>query len=177
MNNILICGSPRVGKTTLGKKISETLGYNYISLDSIFESIEELPSWPYKKYDDANKISRELSSFLIKYVNSLDSDYVLEGAYIDIETIYNKLNNTKILGLTYNDIDSNELFNRIKKYDKNEWINKFNDETIKEKCDCFIKRNKYYNDCFNKLGITSYDVSNNRDNVFNNIINDLEKDR
>ena len=38
MRNILICGSPRVGKTTLGKLISERLGYTYINLDIIFET-------------------------------------------------------------------------------------------------------------------------------------------
>lgn len=176
MRNILICGSPRVGKTTLGKIISESLGYKYINLDNIFEAIEELPSWPYKKYDDANKISKELSNFLINYINHLDNHYVLEGAYIDIESIYNKLSNTLIIGLTYNDIDSNELFNRIKKYDKNEWINNFSDDVIKEKCDCFIKRNNYYNNCFNKLNIINYDLSNNREDVFNKIINDLKKE-
>ena len=36
MKNILICGSPRVGKTTLAKKISNELGYVYIGLDNIF---------------------------------------------------------------------------------------------------------------------------------------------
>ena len=178
MRNILICGSPRVGKTTLGKRISELLGYKYINLDNIFEAIEELPSWPYKKYDDAKIISHELSSFLINYVNNLDKDnyYVLEGAYIDIENIYNKLNNTLIIGLTYNDIDSKELFNRIKKYDKNSWINNFSDEVIKEKCDCFINRSNYYNNCFNKLNILNYDLSNNREEGFNKIINDLKKE-
>ena len=30
MKNILICGSPRVGKTNLAKKISIELGYIYI---------------------------------------------------------------------------------------------------------------------------------------------------
>lgn len=178
MRNILICGSPRVGKTTLAKKVSESLGYKYINLDNIFEAIEKLPSWPYKKYDDAKLISHELASFLIDYVNNLDKDnyYILEGAYIDIESIYNKLNNTLIIGLTYNDIDSNTLFNRIKKYDTNSWINKFNDDVIKEKCDCFINRNNYYNDCFNKLNILNYDLSDNRELVFDKIINDLKKE-
>ena len=178
MRNILICGSPRVGKTTLAKIISSKLGYIYISLDNVFESIEELPSWPYKKYDDVNKISKELSSFLINYINNLDKDnyYVLEGAYIDIESIYNKLKNILIIGLTYNDIDSNTLFNRIKKYDTNSWINKFNDDVIKEKCDCFINRSNYYNNCFKKLNIINYDLSNNRDEIINNIVNDLKKE-
>ena len=175
MKNILIVGSPRVGKTTLAKKISNELNYVYISLDNIFESIEKLKCWPYKKYSDANLISSMLSDFLINYINNLDSDnnYVLEGAYIDIESIYNKINNINIIGLTYNDLDKDSLFNRIKKYDHNEWINVFNDKEILEKCDCFIKRNNYYNNCFKKLNINSYDLSNDYYKVMDKIINEL----
>jgi inorganic pyrophosphatase len=178
MKNILICGSPRVGKTTLAKKISNELGYIYIGLDNIFESIEKLPCWPYPKYHDASIISSELSNFVINFINNLDKDkyYVFEGAYLDIESIYNKLNNTIIIGLTYNNLSSKKLFDRIKKYDKNEWINSFDDKTLLDKCDCFINRNKYYNNCFLKLDIKNYDLSNERDIVFNNIINELKKE-
>ncbi len=176
MNNILIVGSPRVGKTTLAKKISKELGLIYISLDNIFSSIEELKCWPYKKYDDAKKISLELSDFLISFINGLDKEnnYVIEGAYIDIEKICSKINDIKIIGLTYNELDKNSLFNRIKKYDKNEWINKFSNDVILEKCDCFIKRNNYYNKCFKKLKITSYDLSNDYHKVMDKIINELK---
>jgi len=178
MKNILICGSPRVGKTNLAKKISIELGYIYISLDNIFESIEELPSWPYKKYEDASIISKELSSFVINYINHLDNDkhYILEGAYLDIESIYNKLNNTKIIGLTYNNLTKEDLFKRIKKYDIDSWLNNFNDDVILDKCNCFINRNSYYNSCFNKLDINNYDLSNDYYLVMDNIINDLKKD-
>lgn len=177
MNNILICGSPRVGKTTLAKMISKSLDYIYISLDNIFESIEELPSWPYKKYEEASIISSELSSFVINYINHLDKDnnYVLEGSYIDIERIYDKLDNTKIIGLTYNNLSKIDLFNRIKKYDTNSWLTNFNDETILDKCDCFINRNKYYNDCFNKLNINSFDISRDYLKSLDNIVNNIKE--
>ena len=176
MKNILIVGSPRVGKTNLAKKISKELGYVYISLDNIFESIEKLDCWPYPKYSDAKLISKELSSFVINYINNLDKDnyYVLEGAYLDIETIYSKINNTIILGLTYNELDKMQLFNNIKKFDNNSWINEFDDSEIIEKCDCFISRNKYYNKCFQKLNIKIYDLSNEYHLTMKKIINDLK---
>ncbi len=178
MKNILICGSPRVGKTILAKKISTSLNYIYIGLDNIFESVEKLPSWPYPKYHDASIISHELSNFVINFINNLDKDhnYVIEGAYLDIENIYNKLNNTIIIGLTYNNLNSKDLFKRIKKYDKNVWINNFSDDVILDKCICFIERNKYYNSCFKKLNISNYDLSTNYNLVMDNIINDLYKE-
>ena len=177
MKNILICGSPRVGKTILAKKISKRLGYIYISLDNIFESIEELSCWPYPKYHDASIISKELSNFVINYINHLDKDhsYVMEGAYLDILDIYDKID-VNLIGLTYNNLSKEDLFDRIKKYDKNEWINNFNDDVLMDKCDCFIKRNDYYNDCFKKIIINSYDLSNDFDNIMENIIDDLKKE-
>ena len=175
MENILITGSPRVGKTTLAKKISKELNYIYISLDNISNSIETLNCWPYKKYEEAKIISGELANFLINFINGLDKEnnYVLEGAYIDIEKIFSKINNVKIIGLTYNKLNKNTLFERIKKYDKNTWINNFSDEVILEKCDCFIKRNNYYNKCFKKLNINAFDLSDNFNNMIEEILNKI----
>ena len=178
MKNILIVGSPRVGKTTLAKKIANELGYIYVGLDNVFESIEELNCWPYPKYSDAKVISHELSNFVINYINNLDKEYhyVIEGAYLDIETIFPKLKNVNVIGLTYNELDKNKLFNNIKKYDHNEWINKFNDSEILEKSNCFILRNNYYNKCFKKLNINSYDLSCDYHLVMKKIVNELKKE-
>ena len=177
MKNILICGSPRVGKTILAKKISKRLGYIYISLDNIFESIEELSCWPYPKYHDASVISKELSNFVINFINHLDKEhyYVIEGAYLDILDIYDKID-VNLIGLTYNDLSKEDLFDRIKKYDKNEWINNFNDDVLIDKCDCFIKRNNYYKECFKKININTYDLSNNFDSIMNDIVYCLKKE-
>jgi inorganic pyrophosphatase len=177
MRNILIVGAPKVGKTNLAKKISQELGYIYINLDLIFESVEELNCWPYPKYHDANIISKELAGFVVNYINHLDDNrYVLEGAYIDIESIYSKINNTMVIGLTYNELDQEKLFNNIKKHNQNDWISKFNDRELLEKCDCFIKRNKYYQEVFKKLNILTYDLSKDYQIKMKEIVNDLKKE-
>jgi inorganic pyrophosphatase len=177
MINILIVGAPKVGKTNLAKKISQELGYIYINLDLIFESVEELNCWPYPKYHDANIISKELAGFVVNYINHLDDNrYVLEGAYIDIESIYSKINNTMVIGLTYNELDQEKLFNNIKKHNQNDWISKFNDRELLEKCDCFIKRNKYYQEVFKKLNILTYDLSKDYQIKMKEIVNDLKKE-
>lgn len=177
MKNILIIGSPRVGKTNLAKKISSELNYVYLGLDDIFLSIEKLKCWPYPKYYDASVISKELADFVISYLSSLDKEhnYVIEGAYIDILDIYNKIDDINYIGLTYNDLDKESLFSRIKKYDNNSWLSNFTDDIILEKCDCFIKRNKYYNECFKELNIKTYDLSKDYLIMMNKIVEDIRR--
>ena len=53
---------------------------------------------------------------------------------------------------------------------------KFNDNEILEKCDCFIKRNYYYNKCFKKLNIKTYDLSSDYQLKMKEIVNDLKKE-
>ena len=129
--------------------------------------------------------AKEISSYyagkiiwLLDLYSNLNRNFVFEGAYIDILEIYNKidLNKNIIIGLTYNNLSNKELFDNIKKYDRNEWTNEFDDKTLKEKVDCFINRNKYYNDCFKDLNIIKYDVSSNRNIIFDKIIDEVKKD-
>ena len=141
--NILIIGEARSGKTSLAKKLVKEKGYSLISIDNIVSGFEAYPNLNIRHDSNDDKTSSNLAPFLINLFIELSEGsafydgikFVIEGTHIDFEQLMPFLQNDKyrekykIIGLTYNDIDSNELFNRIKKYDKNEWINKFDDET------------------------------------------------
>ena len=82
-----------------------------------------------------------------------------------------------IIGLTINDITEEELYNNIKKYDtEDDWTYWCDDEELIGNVRYFIDRNKLFNDVFIKYNITTYDTSHNREDVLNQIINDLKED-
>lgn len=81
----------------------------------------------------------------------------------------------EIIGLTYNDVTEQQLYDDIKKYDTEEdWTYGYDDEELKGNVRYFINRNKYFNEEFKKYGIKTFDTSLNREKVLNHIIDHLE---
>ena len=137
-----------------------------------------------------DETSRNIEPFMEKLFEELSegtSFYngmktVIEGTYVDFEKLIPFLRSEKlenkyyILGLTYNNITENDLYNNIKKYDTEDdrtyWVN--NEELIGE-VRYFINRNKYFNEKFNEYNIDTYDTSINRDKIINQILNELEE--
>ncbi|MDD3187541.1 MAG: hypothetical protein PHD02_03670 [Bacilli bacterium] len=79
-----------------------------------------------------------------------------------------------IIGLTYNDITSNDLYQNIKKQDtEDDWTYYYSNEELKRNMDYFIESNKYFNSKFIEYKIAAYDVSFNREKILNDIVNSL----
>ena len=109
--------------------------------------------------------------------------FVIEGTHIDFEQLMPFLQSEKyrekyeIIGLTYNDITEEEMFNDIRKYDsEDDWTYWCNDEELRGNIRWFIERNKFFAAKFKEYGIQTYDTSYNREEVLNEIVNSLEKD-
>ena len=188
--NILIIGPSRSGKTTLARKISKKYGYNVINLDDIICAFEELPVCSISHDGNDIEVAKNFSKFLKRYLIELSEGanfyngikYVIEGTHIDFNEIMSLLNQDKykekyvVIGLLYNDINEEELYNNIKKYDnEDEWTYYLTLEDLRGSVRYFIKRNKYFNDKFIEYGIKTYDVSNNREEVLDLICNELFK--
>ena len=63
------------------------------------------------------------------------------------------------------------MYEDIKKYDtEDEWTYWCNDEELKGNIKYFIKRNKFFDEKFKEYNIKTYDVSNNRDKVLEEIV-------
>ena len=71
MKNIIICGLIGTGKTTLAKKISQNLNYEYIDLNKKMSI--------YKHGNDKELLSKELRKEIDKYI------YKIENSVIDCE--------------------------------------------------------------------------------------------
>ncbi|MHC1716722.1 MAG: hypothetical protein AB9915_02465 [Candidatus Dojkabacteria bacterium] len=185
--NILIIGPSRSGKTTLSRKLNKELGYSIINLDDIILSFEEaFPNLGIRHDYNDTKISTKFAPFLTKYLNELSGGinfyngyhYVVEGVYIDFEKVLSNIDYDKylVIGLTYNHITSKKLFENIKNNDtKDDWTYHCGDEELKGNVDYFIENNKYFNDKFKEYNIKTYDVSDNREAIFEKIIKDIQK--
>ena len=183
--NIFIMGPGRAGKTTLSKMINKKYGYSIISIDDIVTSLEAFPSLNISWDGEHEKISKQMSDFLIKYLKELSEGNkfydgcktVIEGTDIDFERLIPNIDQNKylLIGLTYNQKTKEDLFNSIRKYDtEDDWTYYLTDEQLEEYCEQYIKINNYFNDKFKKYNIMSFDTSNNREKVLTEIVNSLE---
>lgn len=184
--NILIIGAARSGKTSLAKKFVKEKGYSMISIDDIVSGFEAYPELNILHDGKDTETSTRLVPFLIKFFTELSEGsafydgvkFVIEGTHIDFEKLIPVLQNDKfknkyeIIGLTYNDVDSETLYNNIKKYDtEDDWTYWCSDEKLRDNVEYFIKRNRFFSDKFKEYNITSYDTSFDREEVLDRIIN------
>ena len=183
--NILIIGAARSGKTTLAKKFVKEKGYSLVSIDNIVSGFEAYPEIGICHNGNDIKVSSKLAPFLIKYFIELSEgntfydgiNTVIEGTHIDFEQIMTFLQSEKykekydVIGLTYNYINKDELYNSIKKYDtEDDWTFWCNDDELKGNVEYFLERNKFFDEMFKKYNITTYDTSFDREAVLSSII-------
>ena len=187
--NILIIGAARSGKTTLAKKLAKEKGYSLICIDNIVSGFEAYEDLKIHHDGDAIDTAKRLAPFLIKYLTELSEGtvfyggikYVIEGTHIDFEQLMPFLQSDEykekyeIIGLTFNDLKEDDLYNYIKKYDtEDDWTYWCSDEELKGNVRYFIDRNNYFNEMFKKYNIKTYDTSHDRESILNQIVDGLE---
>lgn len=184
--NILIIGSGRTGKTTLSKMIHKKYGYSINSLDDVITALGSIPEFKINYKTDDKIVSKVMAPFTIKFIEELSEGNkfydgcktVIEGTDIDIDLVYPNINldKTLVIGLTYNDIDEDKLYQNIKKYDtEDDWTYWCNDKELKEYCKKFIERNKYFKEKLEQYNILSFDTSFNREKVLGEVLVLIEK--
>ena len=188
--NIIVLGAARSGKTTLAKRIAKEKGYSLISIDDIVSGFEAYPELQIHHDGDAVDTAKRLAPFLIKYFTELSEGStfydgiksVIEGTHFDFEQLMPFLQSDKykekyqVIGLTFNDITEQQLYDYIKKYDtEDDWTYWCDDEELKGNVRYFIDRNKYFNEMFKKYEIPAFDTSFDRDKVLSEIIDNLDK--
>ena len=184
--NILIIGSGRTGKTTLSKMIHKKYGYSINSLDDVITALGSIPEFKINYKTDDKIVSKVMVPFVIKLIEELSEGNkfydgcktVIEGTDIDIDLVYPNINldKTLVIGLTYNDIDEDKLYQNIKKYDtEDDWTYWCNDKELKEYCKKFIERNKYFKEKLEQYNILSFDTSFNREKVLGEVLVLIEK--
>lgn len=179
--NILILGSNKTGKTTLSRKISEKYGYSIINLDNLVDAFDKTIT---KKGNEIN-YNMYKTKLIINFIERLSGDsnflnnkkYVIEGNVSDIETVIKSVDQSKlaVVGLTYDSLSEEDLFNGIRKNDTSyDWTSYINDESLKQNVRFFIDRNKRMSKQFDELEVKKFDVSEDREDTFNKIVVEME---
>ena len=197
MKNIIILGSSRAGKTTLAKKLNMELNYSVIGTDDLGIAFEEgMPKSGVGKPNDHATSVTNITSFLATYVSALawrsnyynGTKYVFEDGrgYFDFDKLVPIWEVTEpnkdywktqylIIGLVYHNQTPEQLFDGIRKHDvKDDWTYNLSDDELRSHVVSGIEYSRSLHDKFQKYAHMIYDVSDNREQVFGKIINDIK---
>ena len=202
MKNIIIAGPSRAGKSTLARKINEELNYFVISVDKLVAVFQgAYPQLDIRLNWDREKTTANLAPFLGHYLGMFSSAdghgllpyshgavkgnmFVLEGGYFDFEKILPILkmygieelkDNFLLIGLVQNNKTVNEFVCDFKKYDtEDDWTYNFSDDDLLEISEDAISFGRFMSDHLVKYGFTIYDTSKEREQVLDQIVEDIK---
>ena len=204
MKNIIIAGPSRAGKTTLARKINEELNYFVISLDKLVATFQgAYPQLDIRLNWDREKTIDNLAPFLGHFLGAFSSShgvayelnlrahavkgnrFVLEGGYFNFEKISSILkmyeieelkDNFLLIGLVQNKKTADEFVNDFKKYDtEDDWTYGFDDDELREYANQeAIPFSRSMTDHLMEYGFTIYDTSTEREQVLDQIVEDIK---
>ena len=180
MKHIIIAGTVRSGKTTLALNLKNK-GYTHYKMDSIKRGFFEALNISTKNWKVVSKLMIKVINRIIEdsYTDTIanQESIVFDTPYIytkDIKKIKDK--NVIIIFLGYSSITKEEVFNNIRKYDKeNYWTNELLDNELLKRCEENIKFSKMLKKECKKNNILYFDTSHNRNKVLEYIEKLLEK--
>ncbi len=168
MKNIFIGGVAKSGKSTFAKKICRDNKYNHIPIDYFTASFKRnypevgIISNVVINSETSNKLSLFLST-VISIIDTTDEKFILDSAHVMPKDIVRYLDKDKwdIYFLGYPNIDKEEKFSIIRKYEKkDDWTFKRSDIELLDILDKLILISKNIEKECLELGINFIDVSN-----------------
>jgi hypothetical protein len=172
MKSIIIIGEPRCGKTTLANVLYDRLNCQIIHGDC--ERVSLSLVFPELNIKENPKFVKYLETLLRKQQRDSKYSVVLESTDIkpkDIIETFNP-NNNIVICLGVSKIDYNEFCDYIIKNDtENDWTKKCSKEEILNYCKEYISNSKMNESECIKNNIKYYDMSSNRTDQINEIIN------
>ncbi len=205
MKNIIIVGPSRAGKTTLAKRLHEKFNYFVISLDKLVATFQAAyPQLDIRLNWNRKKTTENIAPFIGHFLGLFSSGdgvayelnlhahdvkgnaFVMEGGYFDFEKITSILNEYGpeelkdrfiLIGLVQNKKTVADFVTDFKKYDtEDDWTYQFSEDELKEYViQDAIPFNRAMAEKLKKYGFTIYDTSTERERVFDEIIETIEK--
>jgi hypothetical protein len=204
LKNIIIAGPSRAGKSTLARKINEELNYFVISLDKLVATFQgAYPQLDIRLNWDREKTTDNLAPFLGHFLGAFASShgvtyelnlkahavkgnrFVLEGGYFNFEKILPILKMYEIealkdsfylIGLVQNKKTVDEFVNDFRKYDtEDDWTYGLDDVELRDYAtQDAIPFSRSMTDHLVKYGFTIYDTSTEREQVLEQIVEDIK---
>lgn len=186
MQNIIILGVARSGKTTLARMIKQKYpNYNIIDGDCIRTTFEKvLPDININHiggegmHEKFPEFCAKLFDYQIKEHKN-HFNYIFESCDISPTQLkkYFNIENTEVLFLGYPNLTDEETYINYKKYaEENDYMIKKTDEEIMKRAIMWNKKSKEFKEECLKYKIKFIDVSYNRKTIFTQLIKEMHMD-
>ena len=187
MKNIIIYGSGRSGKSTLARIIKNKWGHNWFPLDPLREIYDVVLNEDSKNdwTNDISVLTKKWSNVFntaitqfAKEVNGFNEFFVFEAWGIDLESLLPKIDINKfiIIGMGYPNISTDEKLNQMLEYETTaDWTKELSLQEKQKIVKHLCNEDKYIKAQINKFNIPFFDTSFEREKVYDDIINFLEK--
>lgn len=191
MKNILIMGIGRAGKTTLSLKIKDKYNnYNLIHSDSLkWAIIRAMNKEEYyienvdkqKEYEHGEFFQRTLLEFFNSLIkkDKKNYGYLLESGQLHPKIVKEMIDfeKTNVICLGLGNLSVDDMVNQCLKYDtKDSWTHGLPKEYIRKHAEDWYEYNDILKKECPKYGITYIDTSENREEILDKIIDELEND-
>lgn len=181
MKNILIAGVAKSGKSLFCEKLAKKTNYNHIPLDYFTASMKRnFPNWGIKSSVIVNDTSKKLSTLLNTVTNLIDDTdekFIIDSAHIMPSDIIDNINrdNWNIYFFGYPNISAKDKLCEIRKYIKDGWPTKKDDNELITILEKLINISKEMNTQCKKYNIkfidTSFDLNKKIDELIKKFYN------
>jgi len=193
MKNIIIWGVPRSGKSTLANMIRQEFGHSVIQMDAIkrvydvLRPEDNIYAHETTNYNEARLMAKMVTRLIqcLSWGNDRGEFHVYEGVSFDMDTVLPalqndlfpiSLDNFVIICVGYADISPDDKVKQIAQYETTkDWTLS---ETAESKLAHFIKycdESQFVKETADRLGLAYFDVSFNRDEVLEKIMEYIRK--
>lgn len=186
--HIIIAGVPRSGKSTLSQKISNALGYQHISMDSIIAGIEK--TFPETGIDtnadtdlweNIQYISSKMALFIRAMTDSGEYNECDYGMVIDIfqllpqDYIQNiDISVCDIYYLGTSDVSPKERYGLLKKYDTPDDYTYYRTEEENQRdCEDIVMISNQFKQLCRRHHLPYYDTSYDREQVLDAVLSEI----
>lgn len=183
--HIIIAGVPRAGKSTLCQKISNNLGYQHISMDSVIAGIEKVfpetginTNADTDPWENTQYISSKMALFIRKMIDSGEYNECDYGMVIDIFQLlpqhYIQYIDSSVCEIYYlgtSEVTPEERYELLKKYDTpKDYTYYKSEEENKEDCVSIVTISKNLKEQCRIYNLPYYDTSYNREQVLKSVL-------